>query len=62
MILILSSTITDEAQAAEAVQVLNAILELRENQAVQQSSVMSNIYYALALLHMILDNFQQVRF
>ena len=53
-------TLLDEAQEAEAVQVLSAILEMRENQAVQTPSVMCKIYYTMAMLHLVLRNLRKV--
>jgi hypothetical protein len=49
-----------EAQEAEAIQVLNAILELREQQAVQNASIMSRVYYTVAMLHFVLNDSKQV--
>ena len=51
----------DEAQEAEVVQVLGAILELRENQAVQTPNIMCHIYFTIAMMHLVLDNFEKVR-
>lgn len=51
--------ILDEAQEAEAIQVLNAILELREQQAVQNASVMSKIYFTIAMLYYVLRDVKQ---
>ena len=50
----------DEAQEAEAVQVLSAILEVREQQAVQSAAVMSKIYLTLAMLYYVLHDAKQV--
>ena len=50
----------DEAQEAEVVQVLGAILELRENQAVQTPSIMCSIYFTTAMMHLVLNNFEKV--
>lgn len=49
----------DEAQAAEAVQVLGAILEIREQQTVKNPSVMTTVYFTLAMLHLILQEHQK---
>ncbi|XP_065061370.1 zinc finger MYND domain-containing protein 12-like [Rhopilema esculentum] len=51
----------DEAQEAEVVQVLGAILELRENQAVQTPSTMCSIYFTTAMMHLVLNNFEKAR-
>ena len=51
----------DEAQEAEAIQVLNAILELREQQAVQNASTMCKIYFTVAMLYCVLQQPNQVR-
>eukprot|EP00112_Aurelia_sp_Birch-Aquarium-sp1_P024374 Seg768.15 transcript_id=Seg768.15/GoldUCD/mRNA.D3Y31 product="Zinc finger MYND domain-containing protein 12" protein_id=Seg768.15/GoldUCD/D3Y31 len=48
--------VLDEAQEAEVVQVVGAILELRENQAIQTPSIMCHIYFTTAMMHLILDN------
>ena len=53
-------TLTDEAQEAEAVQVLGAILELRENQAVRAPAVMSNIYFTTAMMNLLFHQLDQV--
>ncbi len=50
----------DEAQEAEAVQVLGAILELRENQAVQTASVMCNIYFTTAMMYLLFQDIEKV--
>ena len=39
----------DEAQEAEAIQVINAILVLREQQSVKTSAVMCRIYFTTAM-------------
>lgn len=51
---------SDEAQEAEVVQVLGAILELRENQAVQTPNTMCHIYFTTAMMHLVLNNFEKV--
>eukprot|EP00794_Sanderia_malayensis_P015206 gene15206-16777_t len=51
----------DEAQEAEAIQVLGAILELRENQAVQTASVMCNIYFTTAMMYLLFDNKEKAK-
>ncbi|CAB4031740.1 zinc finger MYND domain-containing 12-like [Paramuricea clavata] len=48
-----------EAQEAEAIQVLNAVLELREQQTVQNASIMCKVYYTLTMLHFILNDSKQ---
>lgn len=45
----------DEAQAAEAVQVLGSILEMREQQTVKNPTVMSTVYFTLAMLYLVLQ-------
>ena len=51
----------DEAQEAEAIQVVNAILELREQQSVQSPAVMCKIYFTTAMLQFILGDMPKVR-
>jgi len=53
--------VLDEAQEAEVVQVLGAILELRENQAVQTPNTMSHIYFTTAMMHLVLNNFDKAK-
>ncbi|CAH3198920.1 unnamed protein product, partial [Porites evermanni] len=48
--------ILDEAQEAEAIQVINAILDLREQQSVQTPAVMCKIYFTTAMLQYILGD------
>ena len=50
----------DEAQEAEAVQVINAILDLREQQSVQTPAVMCKIYFTTAMLQYILGDLPKV--
>merc|ERR1712151_970615 len=45
----------DEAQAAEAVQVLGSILEMREQQTAKNPSVMATVYFTLAMLYLVLQ-------
>ena len=50
----------DEAQEAEAIQVINAILDLREQQSVQTPAVMCKIYFTTAMLQYILGDMPKV--
>lgn len=50
----------DEAQEAEAIQVVNAILDLREQQTVQTPAVMCKIYFTTAMLQFILGDMPKV--
>ena len=52
----------DEAQEAEAIQVINAILDLREQQSVKTSAVMCKIYFttAMSLLQFISGDMPKV--
>ena len=52
--------ISDEAQEAEAIQVINAILDLREQQSVQTPAVMCKIYFTTAMLQFILGEMPKV--
>ncbi len=54
--------IADEAEEAEAVQVLNAIYDIRENQPGVSPLILTRITYSLALLYHLLGNRDQVRF
>ena len=51
---------SDEAQEAEAIQVVNAILDLREQQTVQTPAVMCKIYFTTAMLQFILGDMPKV--
>ncbi|XP_048580934.1 zinc finger MYND domain-containing protein 12 [Nematostella vectensis] len=53
--------VLDEAQEAEAIQVIHAILELREQQSMQTPSVMCKIYFTVAMLQFVLGNMQKAR-
>lgn len=55
-----NSSFPDEAQEAEAIQVINAILDLREQQSVQTPAVMCKIYFTTAMLQFILDDMPKV--
>lgn len=46
----------DEAQGAEAVQILNAILEVREKQSSSTPSVLLKVYFTLAMLYLVLQD------
>ena len=50
----------DEAQEAEAIQVINAILGIREKQSVQTPAVMCKIYFTTAMLQFILGDLPKV--
>lgn len=54
------SSFPDEAQEAEAIQVINAILDLREQQSVQTPAVMCKIYFTTAMLQFILGDMPKV--
>ena len=49
-----------EAQEAEAIQVIHAMLEMREQQSVQSPSVMFKIYFTIAMLHFVLGDMAKV--
>lgn len=53
--------ILDEAQEAEAIQVVNAMLDLREQQTVQTPAVMCKIYFTTAMLQFILGDMLKAR-
>lgn len=53
-------SLPDEAQEAEAIQVINAILDLREQQSVQTPAVMCKIYFTTAMLQFILGDMPKV--
>lgn len=53
-------SLSDEAQEAEAIQVINAILDLREQQSVQTPAVMCKIYFTTAMLQFILADMPKV--
>ncbi|KAL5014322.1 hypothetical protein ScPMuIL_008592 [Solemya velum] len=46
----------DEAQEAEAVQVLNAICDMREHQPTRRPHDLAMVYHALAMLYFILSD------
>lgn len=46
----------DEAQEAEAVQVLNAIYDMRENQPSKRPELMAKVAHSLAMLHYLLHD------
>lgn len=50
----------DEAKGAEAVQVLNAILELRSKQTSPSPFIMMEILMALSMLYFVQEDYQQV--
>lgn len=51
----------DEAQEAEAIQVLNAIYDMREQQKDIEAVEVANIAYSLAMLHYILDDVNKAK-
>ena len=50
----------DEAQSAEALLILQSILDIRENQSSSTPSVMSKIYFTLAMLYFVLQDYNAV--
>ena len=58
----LNFSFPDEAQEAEAIQVINAILDLREQQSVQTPAVMCKIYFTTAMLQFILGDMPKVSY
>ena len=52
--------LTDEAQEAEAIQVLNAIYDMRENQPGNQVELMAKVSHALAMLYYLLHDVNKV--
>ena len=59
---LLNCSFPDEAQEAEAIQVINAILDLREQQSVQTPAVMCKIYFTTAMLQFILGDMPKVSY
>jgi len=53
--------ILDEAQGAEAVHILHSILQIREKQSSSTPTIMSKIYFTLALLYVVLENYDLAR-
>ena len=51
---------SDEAQGAEALLILQSILDIRENQTSSTPSVMSKIYFTLAMLYFVLQDYNAV--
>lgn len=51
---------TDEAQEAEAIQVLNAIYDMREHQSNRKPQDLALVCHALAMLYFILYDIQKV--
>jgi hypothetical protein len=51
----------DEAQEAEAIQVIHAMLDIREQQSVQSPSIMFKIYFTVAMLQFVLGDMTKVR-
>ena len=54
-------TAADEAQEAEAIQVLNAIYDMREHQPGSRPETMATIAHALAMLYFLLHELEKVR-
>ena len=52
--------ILDEAQEAEAVQVLNSIYDMREHQSNRQPEDMATVCHALAMLYFVLKDIIKV--
>ena len=52
--------VLDEAQEAEAVQVLNAIYDMREHQTNRKPHDLAKVSYALAMLYFILTDILKV--
>ena len=59
---LLNCSFPDEAQEAEAIQVINSILDLREQQSVQTPAVMCKIYFTTAMLQFILGDMPKVSY
>jgi len=51
---------TDEAQEAEAIQVLNAIFDIWEQQASKKPELIAKITHALAMLYFMLQDLNKV--
>jgi len=60
IIVCLYFTFEDEAQEAEAVQVLNAIYDMREHQSNRRPQDLGKICHGLAMLYFILMDIQKV--
>ena len=52
----------DDAQDAEAIQVINAMLDLRDKQSVQTPAVMCKICFTTAMLQFILGDMPKVNY
>ena len=52
--------LADEAQEAEAVQVLNSIYDMREHQSNRQPEDMATVCHALAMLYFVLKDLNKV--
>ena len=52
--------IADEAQEAEAIQVLNAIYDMREHSPNTKPEAMATIAHALAMLYFLLHDLERV--
>lgn len=51
---------SDEAQEAEAVQVLNSVYDMREHQTNRQPEDMARVCHALAMLYYVLTDISKV--
>ena len=51
---------SDEAQEAEAIQVLNSIYDMREHQSNRQPEDMATVCHALAMLYFVLRDISKV--
>ena len=56
----ISPLLPDEAQEAEAIQVLNAIYDMQEHQQNRQPQDLATISHALAMLYFILTDISKV--
>ena len=56
----ISQLSADEAQEAEAVQVLNSIYDMREHQPNRQPEDMARVCHALAMLYFVLSDISKV--
>ena len=52
--------VIDEAQEAEAIQVLNAIYDMREHQSNRKAETIATIAHSLAMLYFILHDIEKV--
>jgi TPP-dependent trihydroxycyclohexane-1,2-dione (THcHDO) dehydratase len=57
---VVSLCFSDEAQEAEAVQVLNSVFDMREHQTNRQPEDMARVSHALAMLYYVLGDISKV--